>query len=598
MLASVVLVLLLAFVLFEPRQLTVLVARSAYWICAAMLGYLLIALWRVLRGVDLPVVLRTHAWGLLLVLACSTVMHVQEPHRFKVLNDEYALAGTARSMHMTRDADVPSRAHFINGRLTILEKFVDKRRQFYPFLVSLAHDVTGYRPSNAFVVNAVLGVLFLGLVYGWGVVLGGPRHGMLAVLLISTLPLLAQVTASGAVDLLNITLLVALLPALRYYDMHAGTRGLDIAVALVVMAATTRYEAILYLGPLGLVVLCKWWRERRVSLTWASALSPLLLTATVLTDRAWPPNEEYFKNASGGSIFGLEHLPNNLQVMVYYLFSPPTGAMNNSLLLSFAGGLALVALLVLLAARLRDFGQWPLPVRLFAPMLLVMLATTMLIQVYFWGQLSDPVAARFALPLMLGMTISVPALIACQWGGVRLHWAVPTVVGAWFVFFSIPQMGRHEMSDDIVSSKEGEWFTDWAERNAGPRALIVSNSSISAIIHGHPAVMHEKLRSEEGLRKLLTTMRLGVYDEVYVLDRRTYNTQSGQFDSEGKHAAPPGLVLEKVEEIWFRPMIGSFISRVVGVRRPDGTVETFERLPRPSFESEDAFLRWYVRNLP
>jgi hypothetical protein len=74
-------------------------------------------------------------------------------------------------------------------------------------------------------------------------------------------------------------------------------------------------------------------------------------------------------------------------------------------------------------------------------------------------------------------------------------------------------------------------------------------------------------------------MRLGVYDEVYVLDRRTYNTQSGQFDSEGKHAAPPGLVLEKVEEIWFRPMIGSFISRVVGVRRPDGTVETFERLP-------------------
>jgi hypothetical protein len=69
---------------------------------------------------------------------------------------------------------------------------VDKRRHFYPFLVSLAHDVTGYRPSNAFVVNAVLGVLFLGRVYGWGVVLGGPRHGMLAVLLISTLPLLAQ----------------------------------------------------------------------------------------------------------------------------------------------------------------------------------------------------------------------------------------------------------------------------------------------------------------------------------------------------------------------------------------------------------------------
>jgi hypothetical protein len=132
------------------------------------------------------------------------------------------------------------------------------------------------------------------------------------------------------VDLLNITLLVALLHALRYYYMHEGTRGLDIAVALVVMAATT-LRVLPVPGPLGLVVLCKWWRERRVSLTWASALEPAPVDGDRLDRPGLAPNEEYFKNASGGSIFGLEHLPNNLQVRVYYLFSPPTGAMNNSL---------------------------------------------------------------------------------------------------------------------------------------------------------------------------------------------------------------------------------------------------------------------------
>jgi hypothetical protein len=107
MLASVVLVLLLAFVLFEPRQLTVLWPERVLD-CAAMLGYLLIALWRVLRGVDLPSFCAARVgpapgFGLFHGHARAGTPPLQGPQR------RIRPGWHARSMHMTRDADVPSR---------------------------------------------------------------------------------------------------------------------------------------------------------------------------------------------------------------------------------------------------------------------------------------------------------------------------------------------------------------------------------------------------------------------------------------------------------------------------------------------------------
>lgn len=45
------------------------------------------------------------------------------------------------------------------------DNYIDKRPLLYPFLVSLAHDLTGYRVLNAFLVNVALHPLLLGLAW-------------------------------------------------------------------------------------------------------------------------------------------------------------------------------------------------------------------------------------------------------------------------------------------------------------------------------------------------------------------------------------------------------------------------------------------------
>ena len=515
-----------------------------------------------------------------------------------MLYDEHALSGTAYQMHHERTFDVPSRAHFVSGRLVVLNTFVDKRRPMYPFLVSVLHDVTGYRPGNALLLNALLSVALLGLVYGWGSVLGGPRYGVLATLLITTLPLLAQSATGGGLDLLNLTLVLLLLHALRSYLLKPGSDGLNLAVVVAVMLASTRYESVLYTGALGLVVLYKWRQERRITLTWFSALSPLLLAATIFTHRVWPPNDSFFQAGEGVRMFGLEHLRPNAEILAYVLFSPPWEEQANSFFLSLLGGFALVAIALLLVLRLRKVLEWPLEVIVFAPVLAVGFAVTGLTQFYFWGQLNDPMATRFALTLCLMMALCVPMVGMWPLGRVRLPGWVLILPAAWLLLWTLPQNARHFMTGEIVASTESEWFYDWAAQNAGPRQLLVSESCIASVLYGHPGVAYGYLKERGRAGHLGNAIEAGLYDDIFVLERRFIDHRSGGILPAERHLAPAALVLEPVQEIHLRPHVISIISRVTGMRDAEGNVVPLERRRLPSFESDAKLVAWLLEAYP
>src|SRR5450432_4297934 len=86
----------------------------------------------------------------------STVLLVHETFGFKIGMDEIMLLGTSMSMHLDKTVLVPVRGNDIQGTFAILDGMMDKRPLFFPFLVSLLHDLTGYRPANAFVLNGTL----------------------------------------------------------------------------------------------------------------------------------------------------------------------------------------------------------------------------------------------------------------------------------------------------------------------------------------------------------------------------------------------------------------------------------------------------------
>ena len=262
------------------RQAELLVNRGAYpvlWVSVALFMVALWHMWRTRRPASNPLT-RREAWTAGLVIAgFSWLAFNAEPLRAKVLNDEFVLQSTAFNLHFFREAGTMVRGYDIGGVFLSLDNYIDKRPLLYPFIVSLAHDLTGYRVLNAFLVNVAMHPLLLGLAWWLARRLAGPRAGLIAVALLGSLPLLAQNATGAGMELTNaLMILVAAALAIQYLERPDAPRLSAFALALVLLCQT-RYESAIFVPAGALVVIIGWWREQRLVLSWPAVLAPLLL---------------------------------------------------------------------------------------------------------------------------------------------------------------------------------------------------------------------------------------------------------------------------------------------------------------------------------
>jgi len=205
----ILLSLVLGFVTFTPPQAVNVVRHGGYWV--VLLAFTLFA-WCFFRSLrDTGPELRTmRGWWRagLLVLGATVLLHLHERHEFKVVADEVVLGSTAMQMHFERQAAVIVRGYDYAGNFTPLNVYVDKRPLVFPFLLSLVHDLTGYRVANVFVLNGLLSLALTALFYLLGCRLGGPPAGAAAVLLLCSVPLVAQNATGGGFELLNMVMIV------------------------------------------------------------------------------------------------------------------------------------------------------------------------------------------------------------------------------------------------------------------------------------------------------------------------------------------------------------------------------------------------------
>src|SRR5581483_8667631 len=103
-------------------------------------------------------------------------------------------------------------------------------------------DLTGYRVANAFVVNSLLLPLALGLAFVIGRQLAGWRGGLLAALLLGTLPLLGQNATGSGMELLNVVMILATLALGAHYLAAPDEPRLAAFLLSTVLLAQSRYE--------------------------------------------------------------------------------------------------------------------------------------------------------------------------------------------------------------------------------------------------------------------------------------------------------------------------------------------------------------------
>lgn len=566
------LVVVLARYVVEPDTAFAWVIAAGYWFMLVAVSLFAVAFgplaFEKLRAARRD---RFHAGVLALIVGVAVIWSAQERPGFKILADEVLLLGTSMGMHYQREAAYPVRATDVQGPFQILSSVLDKRPLLFPFLVATVHDLTGYRPENAFRFNLMLGVGFLAAVYALGAALGGSRWAGVAVTtLFAGLPLLAQQATGGGFELLNLLLIAVLGLVLVWYLEEPDERRLQALVLAAVLLASTRYESVLFLASAALGVVAGWIRAGRVILPWTVAIAPVLLLPVLVQNRIFAGQSGAWELASMGADkpFGLEYFAPNLGHALAFFFD--LGPYQPSSPVFAALGLLALPLLGILVVRVlrqvRDQGPIELTWALLA---LGLGAVTLVYLFYFWGQFDHPVIRRLSLPVHLLMALAILVVVAqTKTYRDRILRGVTLVAVAGFWFHGLPVMAKRAYAYDYSPGVEMEFRREFLGRLPERDFLVIDNDSVFWITHHIPAspIEQAKLRKDG----LIYHLRNHSFAQMYVFQSVLVDDQTGERRVDPADELGPDFELEPVWERRVQALLFARISRVVAIRHDGG----------------------------
>jgi len=555
------------FLFFPVPAAQAVLRQGGYYFILGTFVWWVLAMWRCWRPADeIPASpgfrMLWVAAGLTAGLAVLAVSH--ESYRSKILYDEYVLQSTAYNLHYFRENAAMVRGYEIQGVFLSTDSYVDKRPIFFPFLLSLVHDLAGYREGNVFGLNTALFVVVLGLI-GWvGWRLNGWRGGLLAIGLLGSLPLFAQNATGAGMELLNLSMLLVVILAGTAWLARPDERTLASLVLAVVLLVQSRYESAVYVLPTGLIIGLGWWRARRLMISWTVIAAPLLLIPVALLQKVISNSPLMWElHGNQTTRFSVDYLAGNLQGA--YAFFTGTGLTQaNSLLVGPLGLVALVAVgwrLWRRRARLGELGPLQVNMLLFGAGIL---AVSGLVMFYYWAALNDPMAARFALPLHLLLVLAIVA--AAAWGDRQRPVSVVALglVGAFILGSSAPRQSFHFYSH--LGNDEIAWEARvLAARPPGTRLVLTNKSTLPWLINRTPAIMLERARMVAD--RLAEQLRLPEFSEILVMQGARPGSAEGDYQIPADEVLPAWFHLEPVAERRFGTKLAR-ISRLVAIDLP------------------------------
>lgn len=537
---------------------------------------------------------RFHAWGWGIAILGGVVWQVNEPRRFKVLFDEHAYVGIAQTMHYQREAAFPGRAHYFDGEMHRLNYGVDKRPVLFPFLVSVVHDLTGFRKKNVFYLNAALGVCSLLLVYHLLLRISNRKLAIGGQILWFGLPLLAQIATGGGYDLLNICLLSSWLLFALLYVESSGDEGDEIVmVGMSVALAQVRNESALYMVATALIIWWKWLRSGRCQLSWQSVYLTAFLIMPVAANVVFSRVKGVLETAPGQDFFSLVYLPDNLAHVVAFVFSPDLESLNSSTL-GYAG---VICLLLFLVNYIKQ-GVVNAGVHCDEEKTLFVFAGSVFISfiIYmcmFWGAWTDPMVSRFSLPVwLLFLVMTARILGKISWGANPPSWACLALI-VWVFSTSIPASARAVATRVVITNTERLFLEETLNRQKRGDILLIVQSSINSVVDGHAATTVDIANSEPW--RIQAAIELGLYKEIWVAERYYYTYSTDLWQREEKYA----LIVDYEQETFASMKLGNNaefrISRIIAARDPEvARQKVAEALtPRPTSR-----LEYFKRMLP
>lgn len=430
---------------------------------------------------------------------------------FRILADETNLLGVSLEMHESTKCILPVESlYYYNGMRTVVREKTEMRPPAFPFMLSILHGIIGYRPANAFILNAFSAWLALFLLYLMVTRREGGLWGYVAMLALAAFPVFVQYFTSAGFEVFNLALLMLTFFLLERF---LETRNLWLSVAVVaslVLLSHSRYEsicAVICIFPLLLYFLPEDskddWREKLVF-----AFPLFLLPAFWLRSVTW--DAARFQVESIEQAFSFANLVPNLKGMVTFFLSLSQQRFAGPVLVVLAWVGAILLLEKVINKKLVKEQRW-FNASVGTCLLLHLLARLF----YTQGDFSNPVTARLAL-------VFLPVIASLAVSGLRRieSFKSPVNIAPAILIFSLallasswPAAHNNEGVRNLLTFREFKWARQVLDKNdVGEETVIVSNRpnmfvpfKISAITFDSAILMYDKL---EKMLKNLSYSRL------------------------------------------------------------------------------------------
>ena len=555
----------LGFVAVSPQDGQLLITYGGYYYMLGLFGRFVAYAVRVAqsRREVWSAWLRRPGWPAAVIIAATAFALWSDPFLHKVLFDEYVLQATAFHMHATKEIGTVVRAYDFDGTWLPIDTFLDKRPYFFTFLLSLVHDLTGFRVANVFFLNAACTAGFLGLTYWFARALAGRAGGLLAVALLVTMPLFGQNATGAGMEMHNLMMLVLVMCLALLYLRAPDDDRLSLLCLGTVLLAQSRYESVIFAGPVAVIVVLGWWRAGRVLLPWAAIATPLLLVPYAWRNRYVSAAPALWQLGEGQqSRFSTRYLAGNLKAAVEFFFNT-SPALANSWYLSALGCAGLAYGLLVLVRRIRRREAVSPGTTVTVLFGVGVAGNFALLMFYYWSQLTEPIAARFALPACLMLALLAAVLVHRldrRWPASR---AAFLGVGVFLLVSALPAMARRLYTSQNLVMQEVNWEREiFLTRPKGYDLFISNKSSIPWILWQTPSLnlSSARLRAEQ----LRYHLAQGTFREILVAQALRPTTREGKFGVDPDDLLPDGFRLETLAEKRFGGRMAR-VSRLVAV---------------------------------
>lgn len=539
----------IGFAAFTPQSVEKFITAGGYYYIFGLFLLFTLFAWRVVR--DRESVWRgwlRPSWPALAIAGAAAFAIWCDPFKHKILFDEYVLQGTAFQMHVTKEVGTITRAYNLEGSWQPFEMFLDKRPYFFAFLISLLHDFTGYRLTNVYVLNASLAPLCLALVYWLARTVTNRGPALVAVALLGTLPLFGQQASGAGMEMHNLTMLVLVMVLAVLYLRVPDDDRLSLLVLGMLLLSQSRYESVIFVAPVALVIVAGWLRAGRVLLPWPLVIAPLLLVPYAWHKRVVDATPLLWQLNQGQSQrFGFEYLAGNVEGAWRFFFNFGV-TLANSWYLSVAGVMGLGWIAYAGWRRWRSPDRRPLSAGALVLMVFGagILGDLLLLKFfYYWGRLDDVVASRLALPMCLLFSLAAAVLVAAgearRWPAVRVALGG---LGVWLLGWGLPAIARDLYTSANLVAQEVEWeHTQIAQRRA-PVLFITNKSALPFLLWRIPCLINSIARGRG--EQIAYHLKEGTLREVIVAQALRPTSADGDLGVDPRDLMPERFHLEPI----------------------------------------------------